>query len=133
MHERDRDKLVEAVIIVGREVHEMHKAFTAAAAALVLNNTILCKLDNLERNIMSAISEFATKQNAFNDRLDAAVTGLSGDVQALNDKITELQNTAGQITPEDQALLDNIQQRNEAIATKIEALDSLTPPTPPVA
>jgi hypothetical protein len=133
MQERDRDKLVEAVIIVGHEVHEMHKAFTAAAAALISNKSILERIAQAERNIMSAISEFATKQNAFNDRLDAAVTGLSGDVQALNDKITELQNTAGQITPEDQALLDNIQQRSEAIATKIEALDSLTPPAPPAA
>ena len=81
---------------------------------------------------MSAISEFAAKQNAFNDRVDAAVTGLTEDVQTLNDKIVELQNTPGTITPEDQALLDAIQARSEGIATKLEALDALTPPKPPV-
>jgi len=82
--------------------------------------------------IMSAISEFAAKQDAFNSRVDAAIVGLTGDVQTLNDKITELQNSAGQITPEDQALLDAIQARSEVIAAKLEALDALTPPKPPV-
>lgn len=80
---------------------------------------------------MSKISEFADKQNAFNDRVDAAVTGLVADVQSLNDKITELQNTQGGITPEDQALLDAIEERSAAIATKLEALDALTPPAVP--
>lgn len=88
-------------------------------------------LKETEQRIMSKISEFAEKQNAFNDRVDAAVTGLQGDIQALNDKITELQNSPGQITPEDQALLDAIQTRSEGIAAKVEALDALTPPVVP--
>jgi hypothetical protein len=79
---------------------------------------------------MSAVSDFATKLNAFFDRQDAAVTDLQGDVQTLNDTITELQNSSGAITPEDQALLDTITSRGEAIATKLEALDALTPPKP---
>lgn len=90
-------------------------------------------LNKLERKIMSAISDFAAKQNAFNDRMDAAVAGLQGDVKTLNDQIAALQATQGQITPEDQALLDQIEQRGDAIATKLEALDALTPPTPPPA
>jgi hypothetical protein len=81
---------------------------------------------------MSAISDYAAKANAFNDRIDSAVTGLQGDVQALNDLIVKLQGTQGQVTPEDQALLDQLQARAETIATKVEALDALTPPTPPV-
>jgi predicted nucleic acid-binding Zn-ribbon protein len=92
------------------------------------------KLDLLktERNIMSAISDFAAKQKDFNTRLDTAVTGLQGDIKALNDKITELQNTTGGITPEDQALLDELQAKAEEMATKLEALDALTPPVVPV-
>lgn len=97
------------------------------------NKALLDRIAHLERNIMSAISDFATKQNAFNDRVDAAVTGLTEDVQTLNDKITELQNSPGGITPEDQALLDAIEARSASIATKLEALDALTPPKPPVA
>lgn len=93
--------------------------------------SILRRIRKMERNIMSVISDFAVKQNAFNDRVDAAVTGLQGDIQALNDKITELQNSPGTITPEDQASLDAIQTRAEGIAAKLEALDALTPPTVP--
>lgn len=80
---------------------------------------------------MSAISDFAAKQNAFNDRIDAAVTGLQSDIDALNAEILKLQNSPGTITPEDQASLDALQARGEAIAAKLEALDALTPPTPP--
>lgn len=90
-------------------------------------------LMGMESRLMSAISDFKAKQDAFNDRIDAAVTGLSGDVTALKDEIIKLQNSPGTITPEDQASLDAIQARSEAIATKLEALDALTPPAPPSA
>jgi predicted nucleic acid-binding Zn-ribbon protein len=81
--------------------------------------------------IMSAISDFAAKQQQFNSRMDTAVEGLTGDVAELNRKIQELQQTPGAITPEDQNLLDELQQRGELIAQKLEALDSMTPPPPP--
>lgn len=81
--------------------------------------------------IMSKISEFSDRQKAFNDRQSAAVDGLVADVKALNDKITELQNTAGEITPEDQALLDDIEARSKAVTDKLEALDAQTPPVVP--
>jgi len=80
---------------------------------------------------MSKIGEFSERQTAFNDRLDKAIEGLQGDVESLNEKIAELQNSAGEVTPEDQALLDAIESRSDAIAKKLEALDALTPPVPP--
>lgn len=89
-------------------------------------------LENAKVQIMSVISEFAAKQKGFNDRLDAAICGLTGDVQTLNDKIAELQNSRGSITPEDQALLDAIETRSELIASKLEALDAMTLPEIPM-
>src|SRR5678815_72093 len=57
-------------------------------------------LKETERKLMSAISEFAAKQAAFNTQVStaidgavASVTGLTEDIQTLNDKITELQNS----------------------------------------
>jgi uncharacterized membrane protein YdfJ with MMPL/SSD domain len=84
------------------------------------------------KHVMSAISEFSARQTAFNDRMDAAVTGLQGDVTSLKDQITALQNSTGTITKEDQALLDAIDARVSVIADKLDALDALTPPVPPV-
>lgn len=92
---------------------------------------IVKKLEQMEIRIMSAISEFSTKLQAFFARSDAAIAGLTADVESLADQIRKLQETAGQITPEDQALLDDIEARTDAVATKLEALDNLTPPTPP--
>lgn len=105
-------------------------------------------LEQMERNIMSVISQFAEKQKAFNDRQATAIDGLvsstqglTDDVKSLNDKITALQNSPGSITPEDQALLDNLQaqgestaSRAEAVSAALKALDEQTPPAvPPVA
>lgn len=88
-------------------------------------------LANLGSTVMSAISDFAAAQKAFQDRMDTAITDLQGDVKSLNDQITALQNSAGQITPEDQKLLDDIQARSSTIADKLDALDAQTPPVPP--
>jgi uncharacterized protein YdcH (DUF465 family) len=96
--------------------------------------------------IMSKISDFAAAQKAFNDAqgasIDSLVTstaGLVADVQSLNDKITELQNSAGGVTPEDQALIDQLQTQGAALsdrltsaATALAALDAQTPPVVPV-
>lgn len=94
---------------------------------------------------MSAISDFAAKQKAFNDRqskaIDQAVSGVSGleqDVKSLNEKIEELQNSPGGVTPEDQALIDDLEKqgddlatRTESLATALQTLDSQTPPVVP--
>jgi hypothetical protein len=81
--------------------------------------------------IMSAISDFSVKLNAFNDQMDVAVSDLQGDIKSLNDTILKLQNSTGQVTPEDQASLDALQARGQDIADKLNALDALTPPVPP--
>ena len=88
-------------------------------------------LKKLEGKIMSKISEFAVRQNAFNDRMDVAVTDLQGDVKTLNDTIVALQATSGSISTEDQSLLDQIEVRASGIADKLDALDTLTSPSSP--
>lgn len=80
---------------------------------------------------MSKISEFVDRQNAFHAKQDAAHEDLAGDIKFLTDKIAELQNSPGEITPEDQAGLDALEARTAAATAKLEALAALTPPTPP--
>lgn len=126
-----------------RETFQLGFAWFKSTAGLATKSD----LAQLGHKIMSAISDFAAKQKAFNERLDNAVssvstsvTGLQGDIQSLNDKITALQNSSGTVTPEDQALIDQLEAQGGAIADKLEAassaltaLDELTPPTPPTA
>lgn len=96
---------------------------------------------------MSAISDYAEKQKAFNarqaaaiDGLVAGVGGLTEDVAGLNKKISDLQNSSGGVTPEDAATINDLETSGEALATRLEgvstalaALDAQTPPTvPPV-
>jgi len=95
--------------------------------------------------LMSKISEFAAAQNAYNDRADAAVAGIQssvsgvqGDVTAMKELIEKLQNSPGELTPEDQKTLDELSARSgpavdklEAAASALKALDEMTPPPPP--
>ena len=90
----------------------------------------LHKLIKIGEHIMTAIADFAAAQNAFNDRMDVAIADLQDDIKNLNDQIAALQANA--ITPEDQAALDALKARAQAMADKLDALDALTPPVAPV-
>jgi len=82
---------------------------------------------------MSRISEFADNIKVYQDRQDAAISDLQGDVDNLTKQVAALQTSPGAITPEDQALLDGITARVKGVSDKLDALDALTPPvTPPV-
>ncbi len=107
----------------------VHIHLAESSVCLVLNE--LLNLKTIGETIMSAISDFAEKQNAHNDQIDAAISGLTEDVKTLNDLIATLQASQGSITPEDQATLDDLQARSQVIADKLTALDALTPPPAP--
>lgn len=99
----------------------------------------------LMETLMAKFSEYAASQKAFNDAqaagidaVNAAVDGVAADVQVLNDKITALQNSQGDVTPEDQALIDELQSagqslkdKMDALSAKATALDAQNPPTVP--
>lgn len=93
-------------------------------------------LDRMECRIMSAISVYSERVNAKLDNFATSVDGLVSDVAFLKAKITALQNSTGTVTAEDQALLDSLENRIGALATKIGVLDSETDsslnPVPPV-
>jgi len=102
-------------------------------------------LNEMERRIMSKLSEYLAKQAEFNARLQTATDslgeslgGLTDDVKTLNDKIAELQNSSGGVTPEDEKTIDQLESQGDALATKLDgvsaalkALNELTPPPPP--
>lgn len=111
------------------EVHIHHHHHGCVAERGVME--LLARLLSQGERIMSKISEFAEKQTAHNATINAAVDGLVADVQGLKDQITALQNSAGQITPEDQSLLDAIEVKTGQIAEKLAALDAETPPVVP--
>lgn len=82
---------------------------------------------------MSKISEFGDTVNTRFDELGTAVDGVAADVEFLKKEIERLQNTPGPISAEDQATLDGIQARANALSDKVKALDAATeqPPVPP--
>lgn len=91
------------------------------------------KLDQALANqekIMSAISTFATQQQAFNDDIAADLTNISTQIAALNATIATLQNSSGTLSPEDQATLDDLQAKGTALAALADATAGKTPPAP---
>jgi chromosome segregation ATPase len=141
--DREEHPLAEPISELAREIHELHLELKRSNE----NKSVLNRMEEMECRIMSAISTYAAKQKEYNDRHGAAIdsivtsqTGLSGDIAELKRLIEELQNSPGEISPEDQALLDDLQALGEEAATKAEAqaaalkaLDESTPPVvPPV-
>ena len=86
-----------------------------------------------KRNIMAeAIQAFAGRVNTFLDEIGTSVDGIQGDVTELKRLIKELQDSAGQVTPEDQATINAIESRIGTLAGKVKSLDEQTEnvPTP---
>lgn len=133
MSPREHSKIMEALCSLAKESSQLRAIIEKEIKWARSRHGVATKnnIEETEKKIMSAISDFSAKQKAYNDRISNAIDGISTDIGALNDKITELQNSPGAITAEDQALLDEAQRQGEAVATKVEALDNLNPPTPP--
>lgn len=127
-------ELAEAIVYLTHELRESRGQRKIEMEWFKSHFSLATKhdLEQMEKRIMSKISEFADAVEAHNSAVDAAVQGLTDDIANLNKQITDLQNSAGTITPEDQARLDAIQARSQSVADKLASLDALTPPvTPP--
>lgn len=81
--------------------------------------------------VSPAIQKHFDTTTAYLDKIDKGIDGVSGDVTELNKLIAQLQATQGQLSAEDQGLLDQIEARGKAAGEKVEAVDTLTPPPPP--
>lgn len=148
-HTHEDRQLSCEISLLTRELHEILEVMRNGIEWIKSHSQLAtkCDLKEMETHIMSVISDFVAKQKTFNDRQGAAtdglvtsVGGITTDIKALNDKIEELQNSPGGITPEDQALLNELEIAGDALATKVEAaaaaakaLDDLTPPVVPPA
>lgn len=86
---------------------------------------------------MSAVTDFAAKEqadiDALNGKLDSIATGVTG----LDDAIKQLQSTITGLTPEEQAALDSVVSQSDALVAKATAIDTTVPvaapPAPPAA
>lgn len=80
------------------------------------------------------IQQHAANVDAIIARFDSAHAGIEKDVADALALVEALQATAGQVTDEDAALIDQTQAKLEAAVAKLEALDAANPkpPTPPV-
>lgn len=80
---------------------------------------------------MSAYTQYLNDQKTFNDSVDKALTDISTLISQQNALIKQLQNSPGQVTSDDQALIDQLEANGANLVQKANALDTLNPPTPP--
>ena len=84
-------------------------------------------LKQTEIRIMSAITDWASKEQADLDSISGTLDGIVAGITALDALITSLQNSPGTISAADQAALDAIQAASKALVTKSGAI-VVTPP-----
>lgn len=90
----------------------------------------------LERKIdcmANKVEEFLGRQEAHNNKVATAVDEIVEDVKGLQTEIQELKDliAAGEPSPEVTAKIAALDEHNDAMAVKIDALNALTPPKPP--
>ncbi len=92
-------------------------------------------ITNQITHMANELDTYIASQKEANDKINTAITGVSGDVAGLKKRIDDLIAQQGDVITNDQkALLQELSQSAGAIVTKLEALDASTPPvdTPPV-
>jgi len=68
-----------------------------------------------------SVSDQLTAVNTALDAMSTSQADIAADEKALLDKIVELQNTAGDLTPENQAKLDAIVASAQSLSAKSQA------------
>ena len=81
---------------------------------------------------MSVISDAMAKVEAHYAQIGSDVDAIAAAITVLNGNITALQNSAGTVTPADQALIDSTEAQGAAVQAKVDALaTSLAAPATP--
>jgi cell division protein FtsB len=97
---------------------------------------ILARIELLEitmsNTVHVAIAAYAASQTAFNQQLSDGLDEIKAGVVTLEQKITELQASDGSISDEDQATLDSLSTSVAALKSKVDDINNLNPPAPPV-
>ena len=128
-------ELSDSVLALTRELREGREQRKNEFDWLKSHSNIATKqdLEMFTNKIMSAISDFAALQAAYNTEVSSDLDAIQTAITALNAQITTLQNSPGTITPADQATLTSLQAAGVALQSKADALAGKTPPTPPAA
>jgi predicted transcriptional regulator len=80
-----------------------------------------------QKRIMSAITDWAAKEQADLSAISATLDGIAAGILNLDQMIQRLQNSPGPLGPDDQAALDAISGASKNLATKASSI-SVTPP-----
>ena len=79
-------------------------------------------LVEMEKHIMSAITDWAAKEQADLDSISGTLDGIVTGIAALDALVTSLQNSTGVLSAADQAALDAIQASSAALVAKSTAI-----------
>lgn len=98
--------------------------------------TLIMTLQEAFRAYAVKRDEYDTRQEVSTDVLTESLVGLTGDVKGLKDEIKKLNESAGEVTPEDAASITRIQERAERLTVRLEtastALKTLNEETPEI-
>ena len=123
-----RTTIGEGLALILDHIREIQKRqFTLSAIALLIKDNI-----QREQKLMSQLTDWAASEQAdlaaISTALDTVVTGVS----ALDNLITNFQNSPGTLSATDQSALDAIQSASHTLVTKAQAISTVPPVQPAV-
>jgi hypothetical protein len=121
--ENSKTELAEAISLLTLELREWRTN----------NNntqTILYRMEIMERKIMSQITDWAATNQVSLDAISTSLDGITAGITALDTLITNFQNSPGTLSVADQAALDAIQASSKSLAAKASAIVTTAPVAP---
>lgn len=76
---------------------------------------------------MSAITDWAAKEQADLTAISSTLDSITAGIQALDAKIVALQSSPGTLSASDQAALDDIEASSSALVAKAAAISTAEP------
>jgi chromosome segregation ATPase len=133
---REQSKLADAICCLAKESSQLRAAIEKEIKWARSRHGLATKknIEELGKKIIMANTEQYRAIKSHLEKLEKSFGGVSEDVDLLVKKVTDLQNSQGGVTPEDQGLINEIEDIATRLSTKAEALDALNenpPPLPP--
>lgn len=107
---------------------------------LKLSRSLFREIENQQKQhtkelqmLTEQFKQFAARQAAHNKAIADGVDNIAKDVKGLQATIDKLKALPGETTPEEQALLDQLDEQGSALETSVSKVDDLTPPEAPTA
>ena len=77
------------------------------------------------------LKEYIANQRDYNNKMGEAINEIADDVKRQGELITQIQNSPGRLSAEDQTALDELEASSKDLVARLKVVNELNPPPVP--